>query len=235
MTDGETKPPQLLSEADLITKMDQNGIGTDATIHEHIKTVQERQYAVKQNQNFLPTPVGVSLVEAYEHLGIELYKPYLRAQMENDMKMIALGTKSKDVVLRDCIIEMNRIFKRVHENAGKMRECLANKMKESGGPRGNPSFFPPVAVGSPRGGGGGDFPGAGGGAGAIVSDQRKQQQAGMTSGDTEFAQCPQCKKSNMKVKTSKAGSVFIACMGFPDCKTTMSLPKALESINMSEE
>ena len=61
----------------------------------------------------------------------------------------------------------------MHENAGKMREFLANKMKESGGPRGNPSFFPPVAVGSPRGGGGGDFPGAGGGAGAIVSDQRK--------------------------------------------------------------
>jgi DNA topoisomerase-3 len=36
-----------LTEADLITKMDQNGIGTDATIHEHIKTVQERGYAAK--------------------------------------------------------------------------------------------------------------------------------------------------------------------------------------------
>lgn len=48
MTDGETKAPAYLTEADLITKMDQNGIGTDATIHEHIKTVQERHYAVKQ-------------------------------------------------------------------------------------------------------------------------------------------------------------------------------------------
>ena len=27
--------------------MDRNGIGTDATIHEHIKTIQERGYAVK--------------------------------------------------------------------------------------------------------------------------------------------------------------------------------------------
>ena len=44
---------------------------------------------MKQFQSFVPTPVGVSLVEAYEHLGIELYKPYLRAQMENDMKLIA--------------------------------------------------------------------------------------------------------------------------------------------------
>ena len=59
--------------------MDQNGIGTDATIHEHIKTIQERHYAIKQGQVFVPTPIGVNLVEAYESLGIELYKPYLRA------------------------------------------------------------------------------------------------------------------------------------------------------------
>lgn len=48
MKDGETSPPTLLTEADLINKMDQNGIGTDATIHEHIKHIQERNYVVKQ-------------------------------------------------------------------------------------------------------------------------------------------------------------------------------------------
>jgi len=36
---GKTSAPNPLNEADLITKMDVNGIGTDATIHEHIKTV----------------------------------------------------------------------------------------------------------------------------------------------------------------------------------------------------
>jgi DNA topoisomerase IA len=81
----------------------------------------------------VPTPVGVSLVEAYAHLGIELYKPYLRAQMENDMKLIAQGAKSKDVVLRDCINEMNRIFKRVYENVGVMREQLVAQMAANGG------------------------------------------------------------------------------------------------------
>jgi DNA topoisomerase-3 len=48
LTDSETQAPKPLTEADLITKMDQNGIGTDATIHEHIKTVQDRGYVSKQ-------------------------------------------------------------------------------------------------------------------------------------------------------------------------------------------
>jgi len=50
--------------------MDQNGIGTDATIHEHIKNVQERGYVMKNGQSLIPTPIGINLVEAYEHLGI---------------------------------------------------------------------------------------------------------------------------------------------------------------------
>jgi DNA topoisomerase-3 len=66
MDEGTTQAPKALTEADLITKMDNNGIGTDATIHEHIKTVQERGYATKETQYFLPTPIGLSLVEAYE-------------------------------------------------------------------------------------------------------------------------------------------------------------------------
>ncbi len=71
-------------------------------------------------------------MEAYEHLGIELYKPYLRAQMEMDMKLIAQGAKSKDVVLRDCINEMNRIFKRVYENVNVMKGQLVKSMQSNG-------------------------------------------------------------------------------------------------------
>lgn len=44
---GVTAPPKPMSEAELIGLMDKNGIGTDATIHEHIKTIQDREYANK--------------------------------------------------------------------------------------------------------------------------------------------------------------------------------------------
>ncbi|KAF4321747.1 hypothetical protein BBO99_00004297 [Phytophthora kernoviae] len=81
MLSGETSPPPLLSEADLIAKMDSNGIGTDATIAEHIKTILKREYAIKVNNDtlFKPTTLGLALVLSYEHMGLELAKPVLRA------------------------------------------------------------------------------------------------------------------------------------------------------------
>ncbi|MCJ1478312.1 DNA topoisomerase [Lambiella insularis] len=44
ITDGETGPPGYLTEPELISLMDANGIGTDATMAEHISKIQERMY-----------------------------------------------------------------------------------------------------------------------------------------------------------------------------------------------
>lgn len=41
--EGSTAPPPLLAEHDLIRIMNENGIGTDATIPDHIQTVQDRK------------------------------------------------------------------------------------------------------------------------------------------------------------------------------------------------
>jgi len=44
MTEGQTTAPGYLTEADLIALMDANGIGTDATMAEHIEKIQQREY-----------------------------------------------------------------------------------------------------------------------------------------------------------------------------------------------
>lgn len=44
MTDGKTSPPGYLTEPDLIALMDANGIGTDATMAEHIQKIKDREY-----------------------------------------------------------------------------------------------------------------------------------------------------------------------------------------------
>ena len=64
---GSTAAPPLLSEVDLLQKMESNQIGTDATQAAHIeKVVGERGYAVKVGDNRLkPTELGEGLVAGY--------------------------------------------------------------------------------------------------------------------------------------------------------------------------
>lgn len=82
MTSGATSPPSRLKEHDLIQLMDRHGVGTDATIAQHITTVQERNYAVKhpQTKDFAPTDLGRALVMGYEAIGLELARPHFRAR-----------------------------------------------------------------------------------------------------------------------------------------------------------
>ena len=46
MNEGSTTAPSYLTESDLIALMDANGIGTDATMAEHIQKIQEREYVI---------------------------------------------------------------------------------------------------------------------------------------------------------------------------------------------
>ena len=65
---GRTQPPNLLNEAELLSKMDAHGIGTDATMADHIKTVLQREYATRGNAPphlLKPTALGSALVDAY--------------------------------------------------------------------------------------------------------------------------------------------------------------------------
>jgi DNA topoisomerase III len=48
MVEGKTSRPHYLTEPELIALMDVNGIGTDATMADHIEKIVDRQYVFKQ-------------------------------------------------------------------------------------------------------------------------------------------------------------------------------------------
>lgn len=77
---GTTQAQPRLSERDLIALMERHGIGTDATVAEHIQRQLERGYATKDAQLlFWPTPLGEALVGGYCKMGLEnLWRPNLR-------------------------------------------------------------------------------------------------------------------------------------------------------------
>ena len=53
--------------------------------------------------------------------------------------------------------------------------------------------------------------------------------------NTFFAQCPQCKKCQLRVKSTKFDTVFISCTGYPKCKNSMNLPKGVINLRMLDK
>jgi DNA topoisomerase-3 len=122
-----TQPPTLLSEADLISMMDKSGIGTDATIHQHIKTIQVRLYAVKTSTDlFQPTQLGLALLESYRSIGVDLSNPELRAKTERGMNAVARGETSRSEMVQETLVQMREVFDRALERVN----IMALKLKE---------------------------------------------------------------------------------------------------------
>ncbi|CAH2043602.1 unnamed protein product [Thlaspi arvense] len=120
-----TRPPPLLCEADLLTCMDKAGIGTDATMHDHIKKLLDRGYATKDaNTRFSPTNLGEALVMGYDDMGYELWKPNLRAIMEHDMNEVSVGRKTKAEVLETCLQQMKACFLDAKVKKSKLLEAM---------------------------------------------------------------------------------------------------------------
>ncbi|KAF9426863.1 DNA topoisomerase [Entomortierella beljakovae] len=131
MKAGATSPPTLLTESQLIALMDKNGIGTDATIAEHIKTITKREYVMRNKRDreyvFTPSTLGIALVEGYDNIGLDmsLSKPLLRSQLENNLKLICSGAKTKDEVVEEAINMYRNVFDIVNRDKRLIQEvCL---------------------------------------------------------------------------------------------------------------
>ncbi|KAG9343025.1 hypothetical protein JZ751_015243 [Albula glossodonta] len=132
MVDGQTSPPQLLTEADLIALMEKHGIGTDATHAEHIETIKSRMYVgLTSDQRFLPGELGMGLVEGYNSMGYEMSKPDLRAELEADLKLISEGRKDKTTVLRHHVEKYKAVFIESVRKAKKLDEALSTYLGEA--------------------------------------------------------------------------------------------------------
>ncbi|CAH1132115.1 unnamed protein product [Ceutorhynchus assimilis] len=132
MVESQTGPPKLLTEADLIALMEKHGIGTDATHADHIDTIKSREYVGLHDIYFVPGNLGMGLVEGYNNIGLEisLAKPTLRADFENDLKLICEGHKDAEVVRREQIARYKAMFQTVAEKMRLIDATLANRLDD---------------------------------------------------------------------------------------------------------
>eukprot|EP00871_Galdieria_phlegrea_P003733 jgi/Galph1/4360/GphlegSOOS_G2984.1 len=108
MKEGVTSAPKPLSESDLLGLMDTYGIGTDATVAEHIRKIQEREYVIKQKDVFYPMALGLALVEAFEACGALLARPTCRAEQEQLLKQISQETQEASDVLYKALVSFSQ-------------------------------------------------------------------------------------------------------------------------------
>lgn len=181
ITDGQTASPGYLTEPDLIALMDANGIGTDATMSEHIAKIKTRAYVMTQSrgagpapveddnpqtrggrggargsgrgrgrgrggaaaatgrsgggglEEFIPTTLGVALIEGYDNIGFEekLSKPFLRKELELQLKSICDGTKTKNEVMRTEVGRYKRVYRHTEDEIGILRQvssCISVRL-----------------------------------------------------------------------------------------------------------
>ncbi|KAI8941280.1 hypothetical protein NX059_002510 [Plenodomus lindquistii] len=175
MLDGETSAPAYLTEPELISLMDANGIGTDATMAEHIATIKKREYVIARAkgggataaaaagngagrgrgrgrggarggrggrgggaaghnggggtggvQEFIPTTLGIALIEGYDNVGFEtsLSKPFLRKEMEVQMKAICEGRTTRNDVVQQNLEQYRAVFNRTVQQINVLKSAI---------------------------------------------------------------------------------------------------------------
>lgn len=123
MTEGKTAPPKPLTETELITLMDKNGIGTDATIADHIEKIKTRKYIVKDNKDCLiPTNLGSSLVHGFQDIGLDdsITKPFFRGDFESYLVEICDGNAQREVITQQVIQRYTKYYRKTCENINKL-------------------------------------------------------------------------------------------------------------------
>ncbi|OJD19705.1 hypothetical protein AJ78_00328 [Emergomyces pasteurianus Ep9510] len=150
ITDGKTVAPGYLTEPELIGLMDANGIGTDATMADHISKIKDREYVATRPrggggrgnnavQEFIPTQLGVALVEGYDNVvnGLpdspSLSKPFLRKEMELRMREICAGRKSRTEVVNESLQMYREVFVHTQQRIDVLKAACRKYIFEEGG------------------------------------------------------------------------------------------------------
>ena len=91
-----TSPPARYTEASLVKRLEELGIGRPSTWASIIQTVQDRGYVWKKGQALVPTWTAFAVVNLMEQHFDELVDYDFTARVETDLDVIAAGERQKD-------------------------------------------------------------------------------------------------------------------------------------------
>lgn len=212
LKDGITTAPELLTEADLIRLMDQHGIGTDATIAQHISTILQRQYVEKKpSGHFSPLAYGLALIQSYIDIGIRVDLPDLRALVEYTHHCVIQEGMNPQQALSDTLFMYRKILGRIREVEQHIKANFIKALSELPTSSSSP---PPGNTAPPKR--------------PLDPTEAPTQPRAPIPGHRKVGLCPSCKKGMLLRYNKAKSSHFMACEDY-SCRTFISLPKCKEA------
>jgi len=201
----KTEPTPRYTEAGLIKKLEENGIGRPSTYAHIIQTLSERHYMTKNAGRIAPTELGRQVYKIIIPRFPDVFAVSFTAKMEKEFDQIETGKKPWQLVVREFydpfVVDLNNIKK----VAGKLKEEIIEKVDKE-----CPKCHRPLVI---RWGKYGKFLACSGFPECKYSENIIVEKSNK--------KCPECGR-DLITRHGKFGK-FLACSGYPDCRHTENL------------
>ena len=219
-----TEPPPRFNEASLVKELEDRGIGRPSTYATIISTIQERQYVLKTGGKFVPTEIGMVVTDLLIPNFPDIFDYQYTARLEDELDEIEEGKEKWTDAMSEFYEKFQRdlAYAEKHmENIKRMEKPTEEKCERCGSPLvikwgKHGSFFACSAY-----------------------DKNNPESCTFTKenpinlpdlDNAEMQETPQeeyCENCGrvMVLKRGRFGQ-FMACTGYPECKTTRRLDQA---------
>lgn len=214
----ESQPPPRYSDMTLLKLMEQKNLGTKSTRPSHIETLEKRQYATRIKRRFFVLELGFLLMDTLKKIWLPFLDPNFTKQVELRLEDVKSGKRKMDDVVDEVRAEFLDLFDKFRQNkqiilkdmmalkqTGNVMRGRNNKILDGNtktGTKKQTKYKGKMPISSPTSKNAGTSP--------------KEQKT------TSY--CPKCKKSHMKLVTTKDRKKFFACID-QGCKKYLPLPK----------
>jgi DNA topoisomerase-1 len=216
-----TEPPPRYNEASLVKELEERGIGRPSTYSAILSTIQERQYVQKLGGKFTPTEIGLVVTDLLVENFPDIFDIQYTARLEEELDEIEEGKETWTHALGDFYKKFEkdlRYASKHMENIKRMEKPTDEKCERCGSPLvikwgKHGSFYACSSYDK-------EDPNS-----CTFTKENPINLPDLDSADvqetTQEENCENCGRV-MVLKRGRFGQ-FMACTGYPDCKTTRRL------------
>ncbi|MGA7929117.1 MAG: type I DNA topoisomerase [Candidatus Sulfotelmatobacter sp.] len=216
-----TEPPPRYNEASLVKELEERGIGRPSTYSAILSTIQERQYVQKQGGKFTPTEIGLVVTDLLVENFRDIFDVAYTARLEEELDEIEEGKEKWTDTLAEFYKKFQKDLKYAEkhmENIKRMEKPTDEKCERCGAPLvikwgKHGSFYACSTYDK-------EDPNT-----CTFTKENPINLPDLDSADVQETSqeeyCENCGRV-MVLKRGRFGQ-FMACTGYPDCKTTRRL------------